>query len=657
LARLEAWFWPFAWGAVVAALPLLWVADTGPQGAATYEPERVLQGGHEAEIMALLVGRGDGPLQLTGVAVRPDAIEAQVDPSGVLVLRERGAAARPLSRTAHFDVSFEGPASLRGAALAHARLIAARDTRDLWTARDGTGPGHHARSGSFFERHMRAAGLEAHGVVPLVAIVSLLCLFAIATLRGHASPAATGAVSSWGKLPRLVWVPVGISLSGLVGITSTFHFILDDFRYLHQAAVTPWAADPYLRWLAVTARFSLLAMAGDPEWIFALLNVAVLAVAAGLWGALVVRLGHPPVVAMLSAVLVSMGPGVYTMVRWASGFEHLSSHLVCASTILLVDLALRHRTTSTRHRLGFLALAGAVAVTGMFTKANVLVVLPPVAMLWVWLCLERSWRCGALVGVYLALLLALPVYFCSDPVVFFNDPYAVGRGLPQMTWNFVERLFEAARGPLLSLGLLALVGIAKGRPIRDASVGSFRPALVVTCFSAVFAAPFVLQAEKLPTYYVFLSFVPVSLALACATVRAIAWARPPVWMIGGLLLTWVPFSELVPNVAAPSSDHDSGGVWAEHGADAWLGEVVEATAGHPAPERIFVEGRCDARSRKDIVEYKRVVDTGGIAWATGFLHAEVTFDDDGRSPPPEDALVISHCRGRRPRVTAPARTR
>jgi hypothetical protein len=120
---------------VVSALPLLHVVGTTPGRAPQEALDRVLPSGREGAITSLIVGDGEGPLEVTGIEVHPDRIEAHVAPSATLVLRQPDAGADPLVQSASFDISFEGPESQRDDALIHARRIAERDIVDLWNVR------------------------------------------------------------------------------------------------------------------------------------------------------------------------------------------------------------------------------------------------------------------------------------------------------------------------------------------------------------------------------------------------------------------------------------------------------------------------------------------------------------------------------------------
>jgi hypothetical protein len=199
---------------------------------------------------------------------------------------------------------------------------------------------------------------------------------------------------------------LGLSLAGLTVVLSTFHFFLDDYGFFIRTVLFPWQPDLQLRWLSVTARFSALLAVGSPEWAFALSNVIALAGTCTFFGLLLFRAGASKRVAFLAAVLVSMGAGVHQMVRWASGFEHLSAHFFLLLATLTVDFAYRGGPPPTR-RLGGLLLASAVAAVGVFTKGKVLVLVPPVAGLWLRACVPRSrLRDAIVVALTLALAMA-----------------------------------------------------------------------------------------------------------------------------------------------------------------------------------------------------------------------------------------------------------
>jgi hypothetical protein len=598
--------------------------------------------------MAILVGDGRGPLRFSGVNVWPDVIEAHVEPTGLLRMHERGSTDQPLLQTTSFDISFDGPDDRLSDVQRHARAIAERDDRDLWSHRADAGT-PRARRASWYAEHSRALGFHVSGIVGFLLLLGLAWFAALVLSLGRARIAPSDEpvrAPMLREIPAWSWVAVGVSAVPLVIILSTFHFIMDDFDFLRRFALAPWTPDAHLRWLSLSARFSALGAIGSPAWSFAALNLLTLLGTCVAWGFLLRRAGCSRSVAFLSAVLASMGPGAYQMIRWASGFEHLSAELFCLLTVVLVDVGLRG-SPSKRWRVAALSLAAVVCALGMFTKAKVMIIAPPAAGLWAATCIPSvRWWLGGTVFALLGAAVAAPVYFLLERSVLLDDPYGaddIGGTLTGVGAEF----WSAFAGPLLALVALVVVGLVRKQSWRPIARADWRTLLVAGAAIAIVAAPFVAQGEKFPSYYAFAPAIPATALVAGATVRAARWSRLPTWAFAVVLLAWAPASELTRNLRAPhATGRVDDGVWSEYGAHDWLVSLRESVEGQREPTAIHVTASCDADSIADVGELERVVRDTGIHWTTGWLHVPVVFQTGEREVPLQPgAMVVDYCRG------------
>lgn len=637
-------------------------APAGSVDAETCEPPRpavaereggaVIAANREAEVLSLLRGEGGADeVTLESVSVRSTWILARIAPAsggGALVLLPRGASASPLVRSRSFDIERCGGADAEAMAR-QARRIAARDDGSLWSA--------PSRGGAPRERRDARAVLVALGAA--LGLALLLCVLGpIAPRRPQPAPAAR---SSPARL--LAGLAAALALAFAAYALTTFRFASDDFGYLVRTI--DGGVDDTLKWLSVTARFRALAHVGSSEWAFAALNLTALAGSSATWGVLLGRAGCDARASVLAAALFAMGPGVFLLLRWASGFEHLAAQLYVLLVLLLVDVALRARVRRLR-RVGVVLLASCLACCAVFVKPPVVTVLPLLAALWAW----GAARATLPVALALLALLGLSVL---APLILLDPGGPTELGLPDLgrdlahyVGGHLRATLGEARGALLALALVLAFGAL--RRVRErapfpapadvlAKITAAlrdRRALAIAMGAAGAAAPFVVRGGHYPEYYALLAYLPVAAALAIALVTALDATGAPAWLAVVCALSFVPGSQIQRNLAAREAT-ESEGVWPEHGFEPWLEEVARRARDLPEPSAVLVRSACDdPESRADVQAFDWLVGADGIRWATGWRRADVRFEGgDGERAPEGPLVVIGHCRGRPPHVAAP----
>ena len=447
----------------------------------------------------------------------------------------------------------------------------------------------------------------------------------------------------------------------VVWIAARFRFNIDDYLYLEHAVTCPRCPDLDLRLISRNLLFSVGHEVFGGWWpFFAIVNVTALGIASTLWALLMRRLGSSLDEAVLAAALATLAPGMFVLLRYASGFQQLAANAVVFGVLLLIDAAARLRTDrDTARRRALIACAFALGMTGMLVKYPVVLVLPVATWIWArWLVpnAARSVRGPWLHGALGACLL-IPLVVGLDLDRGGGELQKLGGAAVVANLSYLLRELGLgwALGVAAALIVVALIGAAESRLSRNAhpaertlrfegaevSVAPSVRVVALLALSIVWLSPFLLNAMYVKTYYLVLMVAPLA-AIASRPLQRAADAIRPIWLGALIALPLLfPYREVAREVRWQPVDELHG----------FLDELRSMTSTRPAPSRLVMIAECESQTETATsaaqLDAYYVASEGGAAfrWATGWFATEIAVERAPvRRDGPNDEVVARYCR-------------
>ena len=450
-------------------------------------------------------------------------------------------------------------------------------------------------------------------VIPILLAVGVLWVIGLGwRRRGRAVGVDWRSAGSVGILAVLACATVSVAALG------AFEFAYDDYRFLFQAMEGAAAWEEGRRLISGAAIYRL-ADHLDPgaHWPFQLANGLALAATVWAWASILAGSGYRASEASLAAAMFGMAPGVSELLVRASGIENL-----LGSACLLWAVRVAQRAVVSK-RWPDVALLLAIVATGVFVKYVLMLMVPPMVLLFARPRGEDAdERRYAFASAAAAAAIVVAIWRLTpgptDPWLHRIPTASEIRHAAELAGQDLSRWL-----PRLALAMALAVGgcgwawwrrRVVDPPVapQPPSAGNLPPWRVMVVAFVVMLAPFTLNHGNYQAYYAWLASAPVAAVAATVLVRLAGLGRTGLVTTCCVIATLIPWGSVV-----PESD-----VVKARRAREFLGLLADTLPPHRTFTTLELHVRCGraeettaARQRLDtLLGWAHNVE--GIRWAT-----------------------------------------